>query len=214
MKELLEYDRVTVYLDKISEYIRTDIFESKLEKPVITLQKTTGAYGHFETIPMWHDEKGNARYEINLGSETITRPIEETVATMIHEYVHYYCLINDIKDTSRNGVYHNKRFKAEAEKRMLKIDFYPSIGFSVTSPTEELVKWCISKGLSDIKIGRAKSYEMLFGKLPTKPTGREKGKNKPSSTRKYYCPKCKISCRATKNIDIMCINCQKRMILE
>ena len=48
------------------------------------------------------------------------------------------------------------------------------------------------------------------------PTGGSDGDNegkqgkKKSSTRKYICDCCGISVRATKDVDIMCINCTKR----
>lgn len=210
MKELTEYDRVTCYLDKLSELIRTELFEGKLSKPIITLQKTSGAYGHFETIPMWKDIDGHERYEINLNSEYITRPIEQVLATMIHEYTHYYCQVNGIKDTSRNGVYHNRRFKEEAEKHMIKIDYDSRIGFSPTSPTDELIEWAIKHDLHEIKLGRGRDFISLFGTeggftAPTPP----KKKPKPSSTIKYMCPNCKTIIRATRDLDdcLVCASC-------
>ena len=36
---------------------------------------------------------------------------------------------------------------------------------------------------------------------------------KPSSTRKYICPCCGNSCRATKNINIGCLDCSVVMVL-
>lgn len=212
MKELIEYDRVVCYLDKISDLIREELFDSTLSKPVITLQKTTGAYGHFETVPMWKDEKGGERYEINLGSETITRPIENTVATLIHEYCHYYNHMQGIKDVSRNGYYHNKKFKVTAESKMLHIDCDPRIGWSITSPTDELIEWCISHDLKDIKIGRGTSFWDLFGKSfgvgdDTENTDKPKKK---SSTIIYKCPSCGNIIRATRDLDgqIECRPCE------
>ncbi len=32
-----------------------------------------------------------------------SRPIESVLATLLHEMVHLYCMINGIKDTSNNG---------------------------------------------------------------------------------------------------------------
>lgn len=217
MKDLTEYDRVVVYLDKISEMIRKELFENALSKPIITLQKTTGAYGHFETVPMWINSDGEKRYEINLGSETITRPIENTVATMIHEYTHYYCHINGIQDVSRNGYYHNKRFKEIAETKMLKIDYDKRIGWSITSPTDELIEWIISHDLKDIKLGRGMNFWELFkiGGENGKENGTiEKKPKKPSSTIIYICPACGTKIRGTKNLDnvIRCEPCNQIFI--
>lgn len=218
MKELIEYDRVTIYLDKLSDYVRNEMFPD-LQKPVITLQKTTGSYGHFETVPMWKCADGSERYEINLGSETITRPIENVVATLIHEYTHYYNHMHGIKDVSRGGTYHNKKFKEEAEKHMIHIDHDDRIGFSITSPTDELIEWCINHDLQDIKLGRGMDFYSLFGikptgtsKKPTTGTRTAPTTKKPSSTRKYICPICKTSVRATKDVNIMCMDCNEQMI--
>lgn len=57
--------------------------------------------------------------EINIGAESLQRTVPEIIATLRHEMVHYYCCVNNIKDTSRNGAYHNERFKTECEKRGL-----------------------------------------------------------------------------------------------
>lgn len=213
MKEISEYDRATVYLDKISDAIRKELFDDGLEKPIITLQTTRGAYGHFEIVPKWINEKGTARYEININGEYITRPIEDVIGTIIHEYVHYYCLINNIKDTSRGGTYHNKRFKEEAEKRMLKIDYDERIGYSITSPTPELLDWVIGHGFTDIKIGRNPTFMGIMVGVPTSKGKPENGNDKhvKSSSRKYQCPKCKLSIRATKNLTdrLKCIQCDE-----
>lgn len=216
MKELTQYDRVTTYIDKISDYIRKEMFP-ELEKPVITLQKTTGAYGHFESVPMWKASDGTARYEINLGSETITRPIENVVATLIHEYTHYYNHIKGIQDCSRGGSYHNKKFKEEAEKHMLSISHHDKYGWTITEPTEALLNWCIEHNLQDIQLGRGVNFWDLFsgikigtdnkGKTTTTPINVKK----PSSTRKYICTKCGCTVRATKDVNIICADCMQVM---
>lgn len=76
--------------------------------------------------------------EINIGAESLKRPVAEVIATLLHEMVHNYCHVNGIKDTSRSGTYHNKRFKEECEKRDLIITKANVIGFSITRPTEEI----------------------------------------------------------------------------
>lgn len=214
MKNMTEYDRVCVYLDKISDAINKELFGGELLKPVITLQKTTGAYGHFETVPMWKSSDGVERYEINLGSETITRPIENVIATMIHEYTHYYNHIKGIQDCSRGGYYHNKKFRDEAQKHMIHIEHDNSIGWSLTSPTEELLDWIVVHNFTDIELGRGLDFSSLFGGLgkligggtsatPPAPAP------KTATSIKYHCPKCNMIVRATRNLDfkLVCWEC-------
>ena len=52
----------------------------------------------------------------------------------------------------------------------------------------------------------------LLDVLGTLPKGGNRRK-KPSSTRKYVCPKCGNSCRATKTINIICGDCMDKMIV-
>ena len=57
---------------------------------------------------------------------------------MLHEMVHLYNIQRDIQDYSRGGTYHNKKFKTEAEKHMLRIEKDGRYGWTITHPTEEL----------------------------------------------------------------------------
>ena len=138
MKQMTEYNRASGYLNKIFALLNEKYFESALSKPVITIQSTPKAYGHVSVCDRWiSDEKG--RKELNIGAGTLNRPIEEIVATMLHEMVHIYCMDNGIQDTSRGYKYHNKHFKEQAEKRDLIIEHSQSYGWTITKPTDALV---------------------------------------------------------------------------
>ena len=60
--------------------------------------------------------------------------------------VHYWCLVNDIKDTGWNNVYHNIRYQKEAEERGLIVTAAPGIDFSETTPSPELRTFVIEMG--------------------------------------------------------------------
>lgn len=214
MKQLTEYNRVSGYLNKIFDKLNETYFESTLSKPIITIQSTPRAYGHVSVYEVWQSGDANRR-ELNIGAGTINRPIENVVATMLHEMVHIYCMQNGIKDTSRGGAYHNKKFKEQAEARDLIIDHSESIGWSVTTPSDKLIEWCIENELEEIKVCRLEfapiSITPPTGKAgsptatpPTTATGK-----KPSSTRKYVCPCCGASVRATREIKLICGECYK-----
>ena len=49
-----------------------------------------------------------------------------------------------IKDTSNNGVYHNRRFKEQAEAHGLTVDHHEKYGWTITSPSEELLDFIMS----------------------------------------------------------------------
>ncbi|RKJ72159.1 SprT-like family protein [Butyricicoccus sp. 1XD8-22] len=212
MKQLTTYNRAAGYLNRIFDITNEVYFESTLTRPVITIQSTPKAYGHFTLFNAW-EVKGEGQKEINIGAGTLARPIEEVVATMLHEMVHYYCYINGIQDTSRSGTYHNRRFKAEAEKRGLSIGCHPSYGWTLTEPTEGLLETIISYGLTDILMSHNAPYSVRAGGIggKTGAGGAAGAAPKKSSTRKYICPCCKTSIRATKAVNILCGDCMEQM---
>ncbi len=211
MKDLTNIQRTTQFLNKVFKAVNERYFDNSLEMPVITIQTSVGAYGHITVNKVWNTD-GVSRYELNIGAETLNRPIENVVATMIHECTHLYCLMNNIKDTSNNGVYHNKRFKDIAENMgFLQIDRHEKYGWTITSPTEETLNFCIEYGFEDIKINRQGAYYMVGTATPISTTTPKI--TKPSSTRKYICPCCGNSFRATKAINVMCMDCNEQFVV-
>lgn len=209
MKQLSNYKRVTGYLDKIFNLLNENYFSGELPKAVITVQSTPKAYGHFTCYDAWHCNDEGFK-EINIGAGTLDRPIENLTATLLHEMVHEYCFIHNIKDTSRGGAYHNKRFKAEAEQRGLQIDYDSRIGWSITSPTEDLLNFCIENGLQDILIAR----NDLVGFNPAITRGKGTASTtRRSSYRKHICPKCLSTARTTKDMKLICGECNEVMIM-
>lgn len=202
MKEIINNSQACGYLEKIYSVLNRDKFDGKLDMPVITIQTSVKAYGHVTVNKVWKDSK-TERYELNISAEYINRPIENVVATLLHEMVHIYNLDNGIQDTSRGGRYHNKKFKAKAEEVGLIITHDNSIGWSITEPSEELKVYIQNYKWQDIP---------LFRRGGVRSAGSGKGAKKPSSTRKYTCPCCGQSVRATKKIYIVCGDCNARMI--
>lgn len=215
MKQTTNMQRSIQYLNKIFKALNQEYFDGKLPTPIITIQSTPKAYGHFTPWDAYRitDANGNVSgaVEINIGAGTLDRPIENVTATLLHEMVHYYCYLSNIKDTSRGGAYHNKRFKAEAEARGLIIDYDSRIGYSITSPSEELIDFIIACGFEDIQIGRndyasyfigggAKAGSGNDGYKPTTTTRR-------SNSIKWVCPCCGAIVRSTKILNIVCGDC-------
>ena len=64
----------------------------------------------------WTDKYGVRYPEINFSAEHLMRPAQELYATMVHEVLHGYNAYMRIKDTSNNGVYHNRKWKLAAEQ--------------------------------------------------------------------------------------------------
>lgn len=214
MKQLTSYNRTAGYLNKIFDLLNAEFFENTLSRPTITIQSTPKAYGHFTLREdTWVSTIGST-HEINIGAGTLSRPIENVVATLLHEMVHYYNYENGVQDCSRGGTYHNKNFKREAEKRGLIVNKSEKYGYAHTEPADSLLDFVLNNGLTDILISRNEFFG--FSVPPTgKITGTDFGSTaKKSSTRKYICPCCGMSIRATKEVRIMCMDCGEQMILE
>ena len=213
MKQLTSYNRAAGYLNKIFDLLNEEFFENALSRPTITIQSTPKAYGHFSLREDTWVSKLGGTHEINIGAGTLSRPIENIVATLLHEMVHYYNYINGIQDCSRGNTYHNKRFKAAAEARGLIVDYSERYGWSHTSPADELLDFVLEYGLTDILISRNE-----FTGFQITGTGAHSGTGitpprKTSSTRKYICPCCGNSVRATKLVNIACLDCEKQMLV-
>lgn len=214
MKELVKNSRVTGYLEKIYRELNKDKFNGELEECIITVQSTRGTYGHVTCSRIWKvnkaDEKINC-YELNIAAGTLNRPIENIVSTMLHEMVHIYNLMHCVQDCSRGNTYHNKRFKEKAESVGLKIDYDSRIGWSITSPTEELINYIIEKGWTEILINRDEGFSFSGGSTGGRSVDDSDSDGsttkKPSSTRKYQCPCCGLSVRATRTVRIICVDC-------
>lgn len=215
MKELTSYNRVAGYLNKIFDILNREFFESALSRPTITIQSTPKAYGHFSLNKDTWISKNGGTHEINIGAGTLSRPIENVVSTMLHEMVHYFNYINGIKDCSRGNTYHNKQFKSKAEACGLIITHSDTYGWSHTEPSDTILQLVLDYDLSDILINRNEMPTFATGTMGTKSGGSEIPIAPPrtSSTRKYVCPCCGMSIRATREVRIECMDCERQMVL-
>lgn len=207
-KQLTKYSRAVQYLEKLFDLCNEYWFNNELETPVITIQSTPRAYGHYTLFDAW-EVNGESRREINIGAGTLERPIENICCTLLHEMVHEYNNeIANISDVSNNGVYHNKYFKQEAERRGLIVTRSEKYGWSCTEPSDALLDFVLEYNLQDIKLNRNERPNYI------KPNGgASTGTNYGgASTRKghsirYVCPQCKTIVRATKHVNIGCLDC-------
>lgn len=122
---------------------------------------------------------------------------------------HLYNIQIGVKDCSRNNTYHNKRFKQEAEKRGLIISFDKKIGWSITKLNEETKRFIDTNiDFKLVPLTRGKRQNFTIG------DDEDVEEKEKKSSRKYVCPKCDISVRATKEVRIMCMDCNEEMIEE
>ena len=191
-------------LEDLFEQFNNKFYEGKVQKPVITVSPDTtkGAYGWCTSWKAWKEKLDSeedqndapAYYEINLCAEHLARPFTEVCATLLHEMVHLWNLQNEVQDTSRGGSYHNKKFKQVAEEHGLIIEQHPKYGWTLTSLNDEAKTFI--EGMHE------KGFDIYRSKLPKLKL------SKGSSSRKYVCPCCGLIVRATKEVHVICADCE------
>ena len=199
-------------LHRIFDALNETYFCNELPSVFITIvsgkKKNRSFYGQFtpetwakaDNIDVNEDglpviEKSDIHHEIAIGAEYFTRPTANWVATLLHEMVHLHCHVNNIEDTSNGNRYHNKRFKSEAEKRGLIIDYAETIGWSVTSPSMELIDL-----IKELEIDE----EAFKYFRDTKLAG-----SVPAVKKRYVCPICGLQVQAKKDKRILCGECER-----
>lgn len=219
MKRTVKTSRAAGYLEKIFRTINQDSFGGQVEEPIITIQSTPGAYDHVTVAKTWKRGE-DERHELNIAADWLDRPIENLVATMIHEMVHLLNMQNGIQDCSRGGSYHNRKFAEEAERHMIHIDKHYKYGWTITSPTEELIDYIIRQGWDEMEMSRNNGFFLggipggkATGK-PGAPTGATNAKPKGSNSRKHVCPVCGRIARTTADFPLICGICKEEMIVE
>lgn len=88
----------------------------------------SNVHGHFAP-GSWKDD----HHEILISAESLARGPEATLGTLIHELAHARANALDIRDTSNNNRYHNKRFKKLGEEMGLELELGGTIGWSMTT---------------------------------------------------------------------------------
>ncbi|HLX48550.1 MAG TPA: hypothetical protein VKS82_09465 [Streptosporangiaceae bacterium] len=109
---------------------------------IIIMASGTGGkhtkWGHYAP-QRWH-ASGENHAEIMISGEGLRRGARDVLGTLLHEAAHALAAARDIKDTSRQGRYHNKHFKALAEELGITVTHDQAIGWSVTSVPDGTAK--------------------------------------------------------------------------
>ena len=214
MKEIVKTSRLAGQLEKLFRMMNNDMFGGQLELPVITIQSTPRAYGHYSVAPIWTVNGEENRHEINIGAGTLDRDIEYTVATLLHEMCHMYNdTVLNIQDCSRQGTYHNKQFKATAESVGLIVTKSEKYGYAHTAPSDDLIEWILNNDIQEIKLNRNEptGIRITGGNNTGNASGQTHGKNPNSHSIKYVCPCCGQIARTTKISNLICGDCMETL---
>ena len=72
-------------------------------------------------------------HELFVGGEGLQRGAANVLGTLLHEAAHGLAVARDIKDTSRQGRWHNERYRELGEELGLTLTQHPKIGWSLTT---------------------------------------------------------------------------------
>jgi curved DNA-binding protein CbpA len=81
----------------------------------------------------WVAPGNQARAEIMISGEGLRRDARSVLGTLLHEAAHALAATRGIKDTSRQGRYHNRHYKIHAEKLGLIVESDHRIGWAMTT---------------------------------------------------------------------------------
>jgi hypothetical protein len=88
--------------------------------------------GHF-AARRWRLAAGGERSEILIAGEGLDRGPEVVFATLLHEAAHALAFVRGVRDTSKSGRYHNRRFAAVATELGLQVGTLRPYGLAATT---------------------------------------------------------------------------------
>ena len=212
---MLNVSEIVAKTEAMFDLFNDHFYGGELNRPAITVSPDggRGAYGWCSVYEIWQDSSKGYR-EINICAEYIDRPIGEVAATMLHEMAHLYNLTHGIKDVSNNGYYHNKKFKETAEAHGLHIEHHEKYGWTVTTLAADAAEWIAQQpGMADITASRRTAFQIKTkgddseGGEEPKPTARGGRTTSKNRSIKYVCPHCGAIIRATKQVNVICGDC-------
>jgi hypothetical protein len=129
------YEDSVKILTEAFSFFNKELENGRLAMPVINIlpRGKKNALGWFWS-GKWNLD-GKPTSEISISAETLSRPPEEVLETVIHEMAHYANDVDQKKDCRQN--YHNKVFKSKAESYGLVVTKSPRYGWGHTTLGEK-----------------------------------------------------------------------------
>lgn len=144
-----EMDATGSAVVRLLEKVWARIREDHPELPDVVIVTGSGMiggsrWGHFRADGWKIQEEGAAirKHELFLAGEALAKGARQTLQTMIHEAAHTLARVRDLKDTSRQGRWHNQTFRKLAEEMGLehkRDQADKSHGFSFVTLTEATI---------------------------------------------------------------------------
>lgn len=181
-----ELERLYVNLNEI-------VFDSRLPRVAFTISAA-------KTIKTgWYVRSNDKTYQIIVNYGNLLLDVNAIYLSMLHQMVHIYCSVNNIKDTCRYGQYHNTRYKKMAQNHGLILEFKPNLGYYTIEIEPEL------KSVIHEKI--VFSQETMRSAIERDEQLLPKNKRYGGAPISWICPGCKRTVKARPNTKIICGYC-------
>lgn len=191
-------DNISSVERKLEEYfliLNHNYFGDILDKPLIVIKSDLKNSPKISTNKIWSNENGEY-YEISISAGLLNKSVVDIVVAILHQCVHLWDAKCGIKDTSRGGSYHNKRFKESAESHGLEVEYNERNGWADIRASQQLLDFIECQKWESFSLTRTpKTFD-----------------SSNLHHRKYVCPNCKKSVRATRIVRISCLDCNLEMI--
>lgn len=186
------------YINALCRYLNVKYFGGALSHPVIVIVAEDKKSG-FTMKGEWKESKGELNSpELSVPASLLKESVQTIAERLLHLLCHRYAKENDIKETTRYGKYHNRVFKRIAETHGLTVTMAEKTGWSETKLSDE-------NALEGFAIPKPDIY-----REPEIVPKRIRG----TGARKYSCPLCGKSVRATSEVRVLCMNCNEEMLEE
>lgn len=157
------YVKAVEILNRAFDHFNEKYCENILNRPLITiLSRGKKACLGWHWKNKWQYQN-TLHTEIMIAAETLRRPINDILETLLHEMAHLWNSQHDIKDCNK-AQYHNKNFKKIAESKFfLEVDKMPQRGFALTSLSvrslADVQEFVIKEGVQDFRLVRVDTFE-------------------------------------------------------
>lgn len=209
----IKIEQILKLLYKIYDIFNKELFKGELPLCVINLgynrgKKELSTLGRTYINLEWIDnDTGEVEYAIEITPLAINDGLHQVIETLLHEMVHVYCKMMNIKDCSKAGK-HNKEFKAIAENIGLIVEEDEKYGWTITTLTEQHYKL-----ISNIEYDKS-----IFNlECVVKPSENKEKKPKEKKPKyKHYCPNGhnKPFSLSEQQLNLKCSICNSDLLIE
>ncbi|MFI6215900.1 hypothetical protein ACIBCD_28235 [Nocardia brasiliensis] len=138
---MTDSDTITGLLVSALEHTWAAIRSRHPDVPEVVLTVGSGSAGGDLTLGHFAPNRWvRGEYELHelfVGGEGLQRGAVDVLGTLLHEAAHGVAVVRDIKDTSRQGRWHNERFRGLGEELGLTLAHHAKLGWSLTVVPDE-----------------------------------------------------------------------------